>query len=107
MEKLINILFGILNWYEGTLVRADDPVEIADMKMCERRAVGTFFLGIAFAGLSTIIPGNIPQGDKLGLALAPLFSYLDKGLTLASLAAIVACIYFVGRGLYRYFLISR
>lgn len=108
MEKLINLLLGILNWYENTRVRAHDPDEIADMKVCERRVIGTFILAIFFAGLSMLAAAKIPsQGGIFALAFAPILSYASQGFALAGLAAIIGCFYYAGRGIYRYIQISR
>lgn len=108
MEKLINILLGISNWYENTTVRAHDPIEIADLKVCERRVVGAFILAIFFAGLSAFVAAKIPsQGDVFALVLAPALSYISKGLALACLATTIGCLYYAGRGIYHYIHINR
>ncbi|PFH09730.1 hypothetical protein BCF11_2132 [Collimonas sp. PA-H2] len=102
MEKLVNIIFEIINWYENTAVRKDDPSEIADLKIYQRRAVATGCLVAVLAGLSMFVDSTAPESGTMSVVIAPLFSFIDTGVTYALLAATIVCLYYAGRSLYIY-----
>lgn len=103
MERIVNLLFGILNWHENTTVRKHDPKEIKDLKRCERRAVGSFLLTILLAAIYVWLVDQIPtQGSPFVLALTPVFSYITEGLAFASATMAAISIYYLGKGIYCY-----
>lgn len=102
MEKLVNIIFEIINWYENTAVRKDDPSEIAELKIYQRRAVATGCLVVVLAGVAMFVDSTGPEKGRMSVVIAPLFSFIDMGVTYALLAVTIVCLYYAGRSLYSY-----
>lgn len=108
MEKIINLLFGIFNWYENTTARRNDPKEIKDLKRCERRAAGSLLLTILLAAIHLWLVNQMPsQGNPFALALMPVFAYITAGLAFASATMAAISIYYLGKGIYGYITIGR
>lgn len=97
MEKLINVLLAIWNWYENTTVREGDPEEIAGLKRCELGMVKTsacFLVAeIAYVWLESPVPN---KASVLASSLMQIALSLQQGLAfvMAGLAVAFAC-YFV------------
>ena len=109
MEKLLNLIMEICNWYENTTVRRDDPFEIADIKKSERGLVRTSIYAIGIVFFIFIVDTKITQmnSSAVSMVMAPLLSQVATVLSWALIGAMGAFIYYLIRYIYLYRSIGR
>lgn len=105
MEKLINLVMDIFNWYENTTVRRDDPFEIADIKKSERGLVKTFIYAVGIVFLMLLVDAKMTSENSskaASIVLGPLLSQAATLLSCALIGAIGAFMYYLIRYIHRY-----
>lgn len=104
MEKLINLVMDIFNWYENTTVRRDDPFEIADIKKSERGLVRTFIYAVGIVFLIFLVDTKMTSVNSkaASMVLVPILSQAATALSWALIVAIGAFMYYLIRYIYRY-----
>lgn len=103
MEKLLNLLFAVVCWYENTTVRRSDPDEMKDFKRCERGTAVYIVLTGVFSMLYLWLANQLPfQGGPVIQALTPLFMYITYGAAWLAVGSALTAFYYLGKSIYTY-----
>lgn len=104
MEKLLNLIIDICNWYENTTVRRDDPIEVADIKKSERGLVRTSIYAVFIVFLMVLIDSKLTlvSSKTASMVIVPFLSQVAIALSWALLATALVFMYYLIRIIYCY-----
>lgn len=107
MEKLIDVVIAIGNWWENTKTRKFDPDELVTLKRSERLIAFYLVVSLVLFIVALSVERDVPEATGHMLPVAVIHAYILKGVALLPLASLGMLLFHLARGAWAYRRLNR
>ncbi|RWA52096.1 hypothetical protein AU476_19220 [Cupriavidus sp. UYMSc13B] len=102
MEKLIDVVIAIGNWWDNTTPRDLDPDELVTLKRSERFSALYSVVSLILFVIALSVERDVPEATGYMLPFATIHAFILKGILLAPVASIGMLLFHLARGAWAY-----
>ncbi|MGE8450149.1 MAG: hypothetical protein ACN6OP_05880 [Pseudomonadales bacterium] len=107
MEKLLDVVIAIGNWWENTTPRDLDPDELVTLKRSARLIAFYSVVSLILFVLALSVERDGPEATGYMLPFATIRAYFLTGILLAPIASIGMLLFHLARGAWAYRRLNR
>jgi len=107
MDRIIEALVAVANWWDNTAPRELDPEEVITLKHSERMLVVYTVSSLFLFVVTLLVEQNAPEATGTLLPVATIYVFFSKALALVTMVSLGMILFHLARGAWAYRRLNR